>query len=413
MPFVASSQSHSLERLLEISRSISHSYHLESFLQNIVDAACELIGCEASSILLIEPETRYLKFLAAPTDQIEALKQLRIPLENSVAGECFQRERTILINQATSDNRIFREVDKLLRFETRSILAQPLRFGGQTIGVFEAVNKLSGENFSEEDIAIVETLAAQAAVAIRNDQLIDETQRRLNDLAELDKMKADFIAIASHELRTPLGLILGHATILREVILEAGQRKQIDVIIQSALRLKKIIDDLANIQKMQNEKIVLHREIIAADRLVADILEQYEGLAKKNQISLMSEFPQQNLSLLVDKEKINIAIGNLVKNAISFTKAGGHVLVTVENLLGYVKISVIDDGIGIPRNELQRIFDRFYQVESHLTRKVGGMGLGLSVAKAMVELHGGQIWAESVEGKGSNFSLLLPSASPT
>jgi signal transduction histidine kinase len=285
-----------------------------------------------------------------------------------------------------------------------------VRFGGQAIGVIEVVNKSGGENFSVEDITVLETLAAQAAVAIRNHQFTNETQSRLNDLAELDKMKADFIAIASHELRTPLGLILGHATILREIIEEAGQRKQIDIIIQSALRLKKIIDDLSNIQRMQNEKIVLHREVYSADKLVRDILEQYVGLAKKNQISLASELPQQNLSLLVDKEKIDIALGNLVKNSLTFSRPGGHVLIAVENLPGYVKISIIDDGIGIPSKDLQRIFDRFYQVETHMTRKIGGMGLGLSVAKAMVELHGGQIWAESVEGQGSNFSILLPSA---
>jgi signal transduction histidine kinase len=410
MPSIASSQSSSLERLLEISRGFSESQNFQTILQTIVDAACQLSGCEASSILMIEPETNFLKFIAASGDQIEALTQLRIPLENSIAGECFQQERAILVNEATRDDRIFREVDKSLRFETCSLLALPVRFGGQAIGVIEVVNKSGGENFSVEDITVLETLAAQAAVAIRNHQFTNETQSRLNDLAELDKMKADFIAIASHELRTPLGLILGHATILREIIEEAGQRKQIDIIIQSALRLKKIIDDLSNIQRMQNEKIVLHREVYSADKLVRDILEQYVGLAKKNQISLASELPQQNLSLLVDKEKIDIALGNLIKNSLTFSRPGGHVLIAVENLPGYVKISIIDDGIGIPSKDLQRIFDRFYQVETHMTRKIGGMGLGLSVAKAMVELHGGQIWAESVEGQGSNFSILLPSA---
>jgi signal transduction histidine kinase len=107
-------------------------------------------------------------------------------------------------------------------------------------------------------------------------------------------------------------------------------------------------------------------------------------------------------------EKISIALSNLVKNAIMFTNEGGHVFVQVEQVPGYVKISVIDDGIGIPPADLNRIFERFYQVESHLTRKHGGMGLGLSVSKVMVEMHGGKILAESVEGKGSNFTILLP-----
>jgi two-component system sensor histidine kinase VicK len=106
--------------------------------------------------------------------------------------------------------------------------------------------------------------------------------------------------------------------------------------------------------------------------------------------------------------KISIALSNLVKNGITFTDAGGTVFIVAEQIPGYVKVSVIDDGIGIPTRDLPHVFERFYQVESHLTRKHGGMGLGLSVAKVMIELHGGRIWAESVEGKGSNFTFILP-----
>jgi len=109
-----------------------------------------------------------------------------------------------------------------------------------------------------------------------------------------------------------------------------------------------------------------------------------------------------------DETKISIAVGNLIKNAITFTDANGHVTVKSESLPGYVKVSVIDDGIGIPMKDLPHIFERFFQVESHLTRRHNGMGLGLSVAKVMIEMHGGRIWAESMEGSGSNFSFLLP-----
>jgi two-component system sensor histidine kinase VicK len=112
--------------------------------------------------------------------------------------------------------------------------------------------------------------------------------------------------------------------------------------------------------------------------------------------------------LHADETKLSIALSNLIKNALQFTEAGGHVTVSVQEDSGYFKVSVIDDGIGIPARDLPRVFERFFQVETHLTRHYGGMGLGLSVAKAMVELHGGRIWAESEEGKGSVFTFLLP-----
>jgi two-component system sensor histidine kinase VicK len=109
-----------------------------------------------------------------------------------------------------------------------------------------------------------------------------------------------------------------------------------------------------------------------------------------------------------DGVKIGIVVSNLVKNALQFTDANGHVTVKVEEDSGYMKVTVSDDGIGIPVKDLPRVFERFFQVESHLTRRYNGMGLGLAVARSMIELHNGRIWAESVEGKGSTFTFLLP-----
>jgi two-component system sensor histidine kinase VicK len=111
---------------------------------------------------------------------------------------------------------------------------------------------------------------------------------------------------------------------------------------------------------------------------------------------------------LRDSEKIGVALTNLIKNSLTFSNPGGHVQVKAEAWRKDIKVSVTDDGIGIPSKDIKRIFERFYQVESHLTRRHGGMGLGLSIAKIMVEMHGGRIWAESVEGQGSRFTFILP-----
>jgi signal transduction histidine kinase len=117
---------------------------------------------------------------------------------------------------------------------------------------------------------------------------------------------------------------------------------------------------------------------------------------------------KQDLLVDADGSKIAIVLSNLVKNAITFTNDGGHVMIRGGLETGFVKVVVEDDGVGIPVRDLPHVFDRFYQVESHLTRRHGGMGLGLSVAKVMIEMHGGRIWAESTEGVGSTFTFLLP-----
>jgi two-component system sensor histidine kinase VicK len=123
---------------------------------------------------------------------------------------------------------------------------------------------------------------------------------------------------------------------------------------------------------------------------------------------MKTEMEDSPFDLNADEPKISIALSNLVKNALQYTEAGGHVTVKVQEDLGHLRVSVIDDGIGIPARDLPRVFERFFQVETHLTRRYGGMGLGLAVAKSMIELHGGRIWAESEEGKGSTFTFLLP-----
>jgi signal transduction histidine kinase len=147
---------------------------------------------------------------------------------------------------------------------------------------------------------------------------------------------------------------------------------------------------------------------VSLAKIAEDVILTFQDEAKSKNITLTSETGDSDHYINADGVKINIALSNLVKNAIQFTDSGGTVLIRVKEDTDYWKVEVVDSGIGIPARDLPKLFDRFYQVETHLTRKHGGMGLGLSVAKSMVELHGGQILVESEEGRGSTFTFLLP-----
>jgi two-component system sensor histidine kinase VicK len=143
-------------------------------------------------------------------------------------------------------------------------------------------------------------------------------------------------------------------------------------------------------------------------KVVAEVTQNFQPPARQKGINIQVVIPPGDWQFEGDFEKIATVLSNLVSNAIAFTEANGHIWVRCEHMPGYIKTSVIDDGIGIPAKDLPHIFERFFQVESHFTRKHGGMGIGLSVSKTMVEMHGGQIWVESVEGKGSSFNFILP-----
>jgi signal transduction histidine kinase len=244
-------------------------------------------------------------------------------------------------------------------------------------------------------------------MTLQNLRLVTRVKTYQDQITQLDRMKSSFIGIASHELRTPLGLILGYSTFLREII-QPDYRPQLDIIHRNAMRLKEIIDNLANMDNLQRGVASVRAHSISVRRLVEEVVDSFQSEANHKRLTLHFDPPQNDLIVEGDSPKISIALGNMVTNAITFTNPGGHIDVVAVSIPGHVKVSVIDNGIGIPANDLPHIFDRFYQVESHLTRKHGGMGLGLSVSKVMIEIHGGRIWAESMEGKGSTFTFLLP-----
>jgi signal transduction histidine kinase len=398
-----------LERIIEISRTLSSTLHLEPLLQKIVETAVELTDSEASSMLLFDEASGELRFEAVPVVQRDKLKAVTVPLDRSIAGSIFRSGEPIVIQDARSDARIYRAVDEQIDFATRSLLGVPLRSKEQVIGVLEAVNKKGDEPYTDDDLETLAALAAQAGIAIENARLLAALQLAYDDLSQLDKMKSNFISIASHELRTPLGLILGHTSFLRETA-EADAMDQLDVVIRSALRLKGIVEDLANLSHVDHRQARLQPSRFGVDEVVLEMVEENRGLAQNKTLELRAKLPGERVTVYADRSHVRTVLRSLIDNAIKFSPAGGRIVVGAEPLQDHVCLSVSDTGIGIAPEQIERIFERFYQVEAHMTRRHAGLGLGLSIAKALIELHGGRIWCESVEGKGSRFSFTLPLA---
>ncbi len=394
-----------VERLAEVTRAAC-TLELEPLLQMAIDAAGGLTGSEAAAILEFDERARSLRFLAVPPAYQDLRQHAPIPLEQCAAAPAIQKCEPFRITSQQADPDLRTRPDLVLAPATRTLLAVPLSVSGRTLGVLEAVNK-NGADYTEEDVTILETLAAVVAVAMDRNVLKHRVDASLAELTELDRLKSDFIAITSHELRTPLGVILGHATYLRE-LLASEYRGQLDIIIRNAARLKEIVESVASMDNYRTGRARVRQQSVSIASVVAEVAASFADMAAERGISLEAPAPPQDVRVEADQTKISIALGNLVKNAITFTNEGGRVRIQTETMPGYVKISVVDNGIGIPRQDLPRVFERFFQVERHLTRRHNGMGLGLSVAKVMVEMHGGRIWAESVEGQGSTFSFLLP-----
>ena len=396
-----------LERLLEVCRNLSANLELQPLLQTIVEVASDLTSSERTLLLVYEKKENELRVLAAPFYLLESLKLVSIAPDHSVAGYVFHTQQPFIFRKTEKMDASLALLDWESKNGAQTVLAVPLTYKGEVVGVIESWNKSHDGAYNEQDLLFLETLAAQAATAFQNSQLIKNTEAAYQKVMELDRMKSDFIAIASHELRTPLGLIMGHASFLSESASET-QKEDVEIITHNAARLKDLIEEISDIDHLTSGLNDIRHETVSISLIIQQVVESFSEMASAKRIHLGIESKQGNLSLEGDGQKIAIALRNLVKNAITFTNPGGVVKVTSEQLPGYIKVAVLDNGIGIPAAEQEKIFKRFYQVGEHLTRKHGGLGLGLSIARDMVEKHGGKLWVESVEGKGSRFSFLLP-----
>lgn len=397
-----------LGRLLEVSLILNSSLALAPLLDFIMEATSEIMDCEAASILLYDSNADELRFVASstPNTDIATLAEIPVPMDRSVGGQIVRENRAIMI-QDSNDKRINRTVDQTIGFQTRSLLGVPMQIKDAVIGVIEAVNKREGV-WTNQDKSYLLILASQAAVAIQNAQQAEALQKAYDELNQLDKLKNDFIAIASHELRTPLGVILGYASFLKEEA-EGEASEHASAVLNSALHLRNLIEDLTNLRYLQLGRSELICEEVSVGVVIDAAEHDVQSMVRAKNHQLIVEPDNQDLIVNVDRLKLGMAFTNVLNNAIKFTPNGGQIIISVERRPTEALIQIKDTGLGIPEDQLEKIFDNFYQVADHMTRKHNGMGIGLAIAKGMVQAHDGRMWAESDGlGKGSSFFIALP-----
>jgi len=396
-------------KLLEISVTLNSTLELDTLLQFIINSAADLMDSEGASILLVDENTKDLYFAAATGADPEELRTIPVPLYGSIAGTIFREDKYQIINEVASDPRHFHQVDERTRLKTRSLVGVPMRIGEEVIGVLEAVNKRHGA-FDEIGLRTLEIIGSQAAVAINNARLLRALKKAYEELGKLDRLKSDFIAIASHELRTPLGLILGYAFLLKEEAKDQTSELA-EAVMSSAQRMSRLIEEMTNLNMMQVSSPELNLSLQPLQGIARAAQAELAELIQAKGQTLVLEMPDIPLQAQVDEAKLKLALTNLLNNAMRFTPAAGQLQLRLERHPTEAWLRVIDDGIGIPEAELERIFGRFYQVEDHMVRRHEGMGLGLSIVRAIAEAHGGRVWAESNgPDQGSTFTIALNAA---
>jgi PAS domain S-box-containing protein len=241
---------------------------------------------------------------------------------------------------------------------------------------------------------------------------ITEKMRYERRLRDLDKMKSDFVSNVSHELRTPLTAVKGSVDNMLDGITGTLNEKQIRYLTRiksNTDRLSRLINDLLDLSRIEAGKIDIKPTVLSPENLARDVVEILRSMVVDKLIDLEVICHEHDVTAWADRDKVTQVLMNLVGNAVKFAPSHGNVTIAIErDGDSWVQVSVADTGPGIPRPELERIFDKFYQVSQVDKRKSRGTGLGLAISKALVQMHGGKIWVESELGKGSTFSFTLP-----
>jgi len=383
------------ERVIAISQKLNTTFDLRSLLDTIIHASKELTNVEAASIMLIDPTSGELRFEAASNIKHHEMQRITVPMEGSIAGWIVSHDEPRVIQDVTKAPEFYSEVDAEIEFKTNDLLGVPMRANNKTIGVLEAINKVDGEPFTEIDIEILTTLAGQAAIAIENARLFQQS---------------DFIAEMVHELRTPLHALKASAVLLQRVELAKDRHGDIIETMQGETeRLIRMTSEFLDLARLESGRFQLQKELFNLEELIRESVDVIIHQANDKDVTIHT-----NVDPFIvngDRGKIKQVILNLLTNAIKYNREGGSVYIRTSEVtdgeIPFVEISVEDTGFGISPENLKNLFQKFFRV-ADTAGHTQGTGLGLAITKHIAEAHGGDVWADSVHGKGSTFHATFP-----
>jgi len=291
----------------------------------------------------------------------------------------------------------------------QSSLVVPMQTMGRIVGTIE-VQSYDDRAYRDEHVTAMRMAANLAAVSLENMRLLEFETRARAAAEESNRLKDEFLATLSHELRTPLTAILGWSKMLTTRSLDEQTRQNaVETIERNARAQQQIVEDILDVSRIIKGQLRLETEPVDIRAVIESAIETVGPAAGAKRLRLRKEFGERVAAVTGDPRRLQQVAWNLLSNAVKFTPAGGEVLVAVEQGDGHVSVTISDTGVGIRREFLPYVFDRFRQGDQSTTRAHGGLGLGLSIVRHLVEMHGGTVRAESGgEGHGSRFTFELP-----
>jgi len=378
----------------------------DALFAHLAKHSAEMLKCERGLVMLYDAERRQLVgkgpgFGLAP----EEVQRVRYLVDGEADSRWnFRRNGPLLSNKAQADTRLLPELVSELR--VHQLMVAPITRGPQILGLLAVADRVGHVPFTDEDLSLLLALAGQATIAVENLRLHEEIKRANELLQEYDRLKSEFVGIVAHDFRKPLMAIRGFAElVLEEQDLPVETRQDfMRTVISETEHLALLANDTLLITQIETGQMSYNFREIDFGPFLLDSVPL--GLSDH---SLLTDVPPAFPKVWADPDRLRQVLTNLVSNAVKYSPAGGSIIVRVRQRgTQNVVVEVVDHGLGIPPEQIGKLFQKFARVRSEDHMKVSGTGLGLYICRLIVEGHGGQIWVESEVGKGSTFGLSLP-----
>lgn len=402
-----------LETVAQVSTAAATILEADALLQAVVDLTKSSFNLYHVHIYLLN-ETGRILILKAGAGNVGRLmtlegREINIDAESLIC-------RAARTRQGVLENNVRKTVDFLphpLLPNTQAEMAVPMIVGDKLIGVLDLQSD-QVEGFTAEDLKIQKTLASQIAIAMENARQYADQVETSAKLREVDRLKSEFLASMSHELRTPLNSIIGFADVLLEGLdgdLNERMEEDVRLIRESGRHLRELIGEILDMSKIESGRMELRYEDVDLRQMAQDIMATAASLAQEKNLDMYLDLGDEISTIQVDRTRLRQILWNIMGNAIKFTEKGS-VSLSMHDKGDRVLIAIRDTGIGIKEENTGIVFEQFRQIDGGLNRAATGTGLGMPITKKLVELHGGDIWIESVYGQGSTFFFTLPYTPP-
>jgi signal transduction histidine kinase len=404
----------SLENLYESGRALQRSMRLDATVSALLKRAREMFRAEIASITFFSHEERpnASRTTVGPGDLMTTEDDLVLSPTEGVWARVASEGRAVLLPRPIDNDRLR---DHFAARGIRDAMVGAIHVEDSVVGVLEVANRMGDiSTFDEEDLKLFETLAGNGSLAIQNARLVERLEDSLDRLTEMNRVKDDFVATVSHELRTPLTIIQGFIKTLisNDPTFDAAERRRLlEAADRGAWRLRELIEQLLMVSRLESDTTSLQLQPVSVPEVVADVVREMEGRRDGHTIDV--QVPSDLPPVLSDRPKLHRILSSVVDNALKHTRAESTVTVTASREGTAVAVSVCDEGPGIPASHHERIFERFFQVDSSTTRPAGGTGLGLYIARRLAEELGAKLWLERSDEQGSEFRISVPSGAGT